>query len=171
MNDCRIIGDQGSSDFWHLVKEACGSQIDILIDDGSHKAVHMLKTVKEGLKLLAPGGVIVVEDIDEIYNGRLVADIHAKYLMGEQGLHGRHSHVFANNLQRQLFSLTYYPHVLVVECMQQTRQRVKGASAGDIGMPQPPIGFNRWGYICAPRERGTKDCNNDGKLAFRGTTG
>ena len=38
-------------------------------------------------------------------------------------------------------------------------------------MPQPAIGFNRWGYVCHPRQRGTKDCNQDGTVVFGGTAG
>lgn len=177
-----IIGDQSAPDkFWQSVRNTLaegdgaaggGSQFfDIVIDDGSHKPAHMMRTIEEGMKVLAPGGVILIEDIARQDNEPFLQSVHQKFLLGSEGLHDKQSYSSANALQRQVFSITQYPHVLVLESMAKPRAKVKSVFAGDIGMPQPPIGFNRWGYVCGAKERGGRDCNNDGTRTFGGTTG
>lgn len=55
-----IIGDQGSDTFWRDLKLALpNGTLDILIDDGSHRAEHMIVSLEKTLPLLNPGGVYV----------------------------------------------------------------------------------------------------------------
>ena len=92
--------------------------------------------------------------------------VHEHLLLGGGGLHARSRRVGARNsrpvnqLQQNVFSIGQYPHVLVVEAMQQPRQAVEAFVVGGATMPQPSIGFNRWGYVCGAHEQGKRDCNS-----------
>jgi len=62
-----IIGDQGSDSFWQDIKLALpNGSLDILIDDGSHRAQHMISSLENTLALLRPGGVYVCANAEEI---------------------------------------------------------------------------------------------------------
>jgi hypothetical protein len=61
-NTTVFIGDQGDREFWRQIKSKT-SNIDIIIDDGSHIPEHQMITIEEMLPALAPGGVYICEDI------------------------------------------------------------------------------------------------------------
>ena len=54
-----LIGDQGDPGFWRHFREEV-PQLDVLIDDGSHKPEHQRATL-ELLPHLRPGGVLIVQ--------------------------------------------------------------------------------------------------------------
>lgn len=57
-------GDQGSKeDLERVVQDAGGSSFDIIIDDGSHLNHHQILTAQTMIQYVAPGGILVIEDI------------------------------------------------------------------------------------------------------------
>jgi hypothetical protein len=106
------IGNQGDPNFWKEFLGRCPS-IDIVIDDGSHEALHQAVTLELLLPRIRPGGVYICEDIHGPFH-----PFHS-YLDGltrrlsEIGQAERHNP--ANNLQRQIASVHHYPIVSVIE--------------------------------------------------------
>ena len=108
--------------------------------------------------------------------GELLRYVHDKLLT--RGLHAagsvqcaRYDRCGLNPLQRQLFAVSHYPNVIVIENLAVPRSRTRGIEGGGLTMPQPPLGYNKWGYVCRKEERGTGVCNNDGSKRFAGTAG
>ena len=61
-----ILVDAGSSDgLRSALKEACsdGKKFDILLEDASHRLTHQLIFLRDALEYVAPGGVLIIEDI------------------------------------------------------------------------------------------------------------
>ena len=82
---------------------------------------------------IAPGGVYIVEDI---IDQNFVKYVINKYVIGEQSLSKFrwHAHLTQTNLpppQRQLYSVTFYPFVLVVEKLAQPREQFRPDQMGD----------------------------------------
>jgi hypothetical protein len=59
--------DQGSEESVNEVLQAYGPEFDILIDDGSHILKHQVITKTVGSKYVKPGGLLIIEDIEERY--------------------------------------------------------------------------------------------------------
>ena len=59
--------DQGSEESVNEVLQAWGPEFDILVDDGSHILKHQLLTKTVGSKYVKPGGLLIIEDIEERY--------------------------------------------------------------------------------------------------------
>lgn len=57
-----IIGDQGSDEFLSELKKGIGTP-DIIIDDGSHKGGHTIKTFQQLFPILSNSGVYLAEDV------------------------------------------------------------------------------------------------------------
>jgi hypothetical protein len=106
------IGSQGDPEFWREFLSRC-PQIDVVIDDGSHEALHQAITLELLLPHINPGGVYICEDIHGPFH-----PFHS-YLDGltrrlsEIGQAERYNP--ANNLQRQIASVHHYPILTVIE--------------------------------------------------------
>jgi hypothetical protein len=74
-----FIGDQGDREFWRRFRQEV-PVLDILIDDGGHKAEQQIVTLEEMLPHLRPGGVFLCEDVVGEFNGfgAYVAGLAAK---------------------------------------------------------------------------------------------
>ena len=75
-----FVGDQGSAAFWRSFRERV-PRLDVLIDDGGHTATLRVTTLEECC--LAPGGVLLTEDIIDVNNGVDRAPRRRKYVTGE----------------------------------------------------------------------------------------
>ena len=67
--------DQNSE--WQLRRAmaAIGGGIDLIVDDGSHVADHMILTAKTLFPFLSPGGVYVIEDVFQRFLDQVVTEI------------------------------------------------------------------------------------------------
>ena len=57
-----LIGDQSDSDFCHQVIQETDGEIDIIIDDGSHRFEHQLKSFSLFFPAMTDHGIYVIED-------------------------------------------------------------------------------------------------------------
>lgn len=106
------IGSQGDPAFWKSFLSEC-PQIDVVIDDGSHEALHQAVTLELLLAHIKPGGVYICEDVHGPFHP------FNSYLDGltrrlsEIGQAERHNP--ANNLHRHVASVHRYPILAVIE--------------------------------------------------------
>ena len=61
------IGDQNNTIDLGLMKQFCGPEFDIIIDDGSHVGEHILTSFKALWNSVKPGGYYIIEDLHSIY--------------------------------------------------------------------------------------------------------
>lgn len=61
-----FIGDQADRSFLRDLRERIGAA-DIVIDDGGHRMGQQIATFEEMFPLLAPGGILLVEDVHTSY--------------------------------------------------------------------------------------------------------
>ena len=121
-----FVGDQGSAAFWRSFRERV-PRLDVLIDDGGHTATLQVTTLEEMLPHLAPGGVLLTEDIIDVNKpASIVRHVAAKYVTGEGGLFpfrwSRHlTQKRLTPAQQSLFSISFYAHVLVFEKLSVNR--------------------------------------------------
>jgi hypothetical protein len=122
-----FIGDQGSREFWMGFKKQV-PLVDIIIDDGSHRADDQIVTLEELLPHLRPGGVYLCEDIGGRYNS------FATYVQGLaqslNALSATNEGVNATPFQSMIASIHTYPFVVVLEKRQQPQQVFKTFKAG-----------------------------------------
>ena len=57
------IGSQDDPQLWARIAREHAGGFDIILDDGSHYASHIVATLKLALPLLRPGGVYLIEDL------------------------------------------------------------------------------------------------------------
>jgi len=57
------IGDQGDWAMWQGFFTKVDTGLNVIVDDGSHQAPHMLTTLFASFQHILPGGYIVIEDI------------------------------------------------------------------------------------------------------------
>jgi cephalosporin hydroxylase len=129
--DCRIyerdgisiyIGDQGDRAFWKMFRDA-EPNIDILIDDGSHKKKHQLLTFTEMIGHISPGGVYLCEDIHGYpvndfgnYIAGLATHLNEHLLFQKDEYdNDRRLSKMTTDLQSMVKSVSFYPYVCVVE--------------------------------------------------------
>lgn len=62
-----VRGDQGSDEFWADFKATHGKDFDIIIDDGSHFAHHVIGTMINLWDAVKPGGFYCIEDLGVAY--------------------------------------------------------------------------------------------------------
>jgi hypothetical protein len=118
-----FIGDQADRAFWKKVKSEV-PPVDIVIDDGGHKAEQQIVTLEEMLPHLSPGGVYVCEDTHGEYNwfqsyaqglvGSLNAfepgDAEVAFLRAGKGIASR-----PTAFQRDIAGIHSYPYMTVIE--------------------------------------------------------
>jgi hypothetical protein len=137
-----VVGDQGTEAFWeNIVRALPNGTMDILIDDGSHRDQHMIMSLEKSLPLLRPGGVYICEDIHGAGNGffkyltdRFVynatqeptpsraatkARLAPFYWGAKTTLNAFNTgtRIVPNKDQAEIFALTLYPYMAVVEKM------------------------------------------------------
>jgi hypothetical protein len=104
-----LIGDQSDRNFWQRFKREV-PLLDVVIDDGGHKAFQQIATLESLLPHLQPGGVYICEDIGG-FSSRFLS-----YLDGlARNLYLGDDRLEANELQRLVDSLHSYPYVSVIE--------------------------------------------------------
>lgn len=116
------IGDQSDSLFWHDFKLA-EPNIDIVIDDGSHKQRHQKLTFDEMFSHIRYNGVYLCEDIhgypDNEFSKYMTSIVNQLHI--HEGFERRR---YDNNrylvkktseLQRDVQSISFYPYVCVIE--------------------------------------------------------
>jgi hypothetical protein len=62
-----FLCDQGSEESLRSVMPSLGENFDFILDDGSHVPAHQILTAKLFVPLLRPGGLYVIEDVQEPY--------------------------------------------------------------------------------------------------------
>ena len=117
-----FIGDQSDSEFCQQVIEETGGEIDIVIDDGSHRIEHQLKSFSMFFPAMTSHGIYVIED-----TGGCV---------GDQDM------VTVNELKRLIDNVMYWPKGLAPGNWPELREfpeEAKWADKNVIG-----IAFYRW---------------------------
>lgn len=97
------ILDQGNSAHWQHFFSSITPSMDIVVDDGGHKAYQMLTTLQQVLPRINPGGVFLTEDI----HGQ-----NEDYL---SGFFTPAAEAIAANIAK-VASVHLYPFVSVVQC-------------------------------------------------------
>jgi len=87
-----FIGSQDDPDLLKTVVKDAGGYFDIIIDDGSHKVYHQLKSFDILFPYLSSHGIYVIED-----TGACVSDFKMKTIKKIQGL-VKHIMYFPNNV-------------------------------------------------------------------------
>lgn len=130
-----VIGDQGTESFWNNVREALPTKkLDILIDDGSHIPKHMKMSLNHSLKLLRPGGVYLCEDVHGNNNPFLHHVFNNILYSKSPKISTLNS--FRPNLpkttyyQQNIFTVSFYPYVVVVEKNAESRDYLKTFEIG-----------------------------------------
>ena len=109
-----FIGDQADRSFWKRFKKEV-PVIDIVIDDGGHKAHQQIATLEEILPHLRAGGVYICEDVVfpfnrfQCYMNGFTHRLNA-HIQGEKPLLA-----VPNPTQRVVSSVHFYPYVTVIE--------------------------------------------------------
>lgn len=107
-----LIGDQGDPRLWQDLLSRV-SEIDVVIDDGSHEALDQAITLETLLPRIGPGGVYICEDIHGPFH-----PFHS-YVDGlTRGLSRIRQAEHRNptsNLQQQVGSVHHYPILTVIE--------------------------------------------------------
>lgn len=72
-----LIGDQSNADFCNQVIRETGGDIDIVIDDGSHRIEHQLKSFSLFFPTLTDHGIYVVEDTGGVVGDQELVTVNA----------------------------------------------------------------------------------------------
>ncbi len=152
--DCRIyeregvsvyIGNQADRMFWQMFKEQ-EPNVDILIDDGSHKYKHQLLTFNLMLPHLQPGGVYLCEDVHGYPNNDFSTHVEGlantlhHHIGFEKDLKDNSRRLTKNTTetQRIIKSVSFYPYVCVVEKNKTPIDEFVAPKRGDQWMPFVP---------------------------------
>ena len=137
-----VYGDQGSAKFWAEFR-AGEPRIDVFIDDGGHLPRLQMATLEEMLPHLSAGGVYATEDLVKgVTQGAegsraspTVRYAVSNYVLGRDGL----SSFFwpprpqrATKWQQQLFGVSFYPYIIVLEKLTHPRGWLRDAERGGI---------------------------------------
>jgi len=146
--DRMMNGDQASPEFWQTFKQL-EPRVDILIDDGGHQTHQQLRTLKEMLPHIQPGGVLLTEDVmgslgAETKGGKkqdnYLSHVINDYLNVDDGLfkfhfsrHLRQANLLPNNI-KELFGISFYPMVIVFEKLSRPRNIMMPFARGDVSI-------------------------------------
>lgn len=131
------IGDQGNMDTWNRFFASMASQLDALVDDGSHQAEHMGMSLHWSFPYLKPGGLVAIEDT----NGQhFVSSFYCQFAAKSIG---------AFSAMGQVASVHVYPLMLIVHkvggdlppSIPPSAVTVDNLSALWSALPQHPGGF------------------------------
>jgi hypothetical protein len=110
-----FIGDQSDAAFWAKFRAEVPN-LDIVVDDGGHRAPEQIATIEGLLPHMRPGGVFVCEDVHFEYNPfldyvyGLSRELHA-YRAGTRPAEG----IEAKPFQQAIDSVHLYPFLVVIE--------------------------------------------------------
>ncbi len=109
------IGDQADRGFWQQFRVKT-PRLDVVIDDGGHTPHQQIVTLEELLPHLRPGGVFICEDVHGTHHD------FAAYVCGIVGQlnaidskDGAELAATPSALQRDVYSVHFYPYVVVIE--------------------------------------------------------
>lgn len=106
------IGDQADPAFWREVLTAL-PEVDVVVDDGGHRAHQQITTLEALLPHIAPGGVYICEDIlDAMHPFHSYIDGFTRPLSAISAPEGRTP---ASCLHEHVASVHRYPLVTVIE--------------------------------------------------------
>ena len=126
-----FIGDQSDRSFLRELAEELG-EVQIIVDDGGHKAHQQIATFEEMYGTLSFPGIYLVEDLHtsylEKYGGRLykpgtfiehskwiIDSLNAHYVSDEEAKIISNKCASTESLFDSAYSMTYYDSVLVIE--------------------------------------------------------
>ena len=111
-----FIGDQADPRFWSDFKARVGS-VDVLIDDGGHTPHQQQVTLREMLSMVRPGGVYICEDIHGHRNPFIndAAGLVHELNRDSSVAHGETLSTPANSVQAAVYSICFYPFMMVIE--------------------------------------------------------
>lgn len=116
-----FIGDQADRDFWKRFREKV-PHVDIVVDDGGHRAEQQAVTLEELLPHVAPGGVFLCEDIHgslnhfSSYVSGLVHQLNSFQIpVAAPDEKGQRRRSPVGGLQGAVASIHSYPFVTVIE--------------------------------------------------------
>ena len=119
-----FVGDQGDRAFWQRFR-ADVPTLDVVIDDGGHKAAQQAVTLEELLPHLRPGGVYVTEDVHgsandfAAYVGGLLDALNASDIEEDFEHPDRRSVNPTSGFQGLVDSIHSYPFLTVIEKRQE----------------------------------------------------
>jgi hypothetical protein len=136
-----FIGDQADRTFWQKFRDQT-PPLDIVIDDGGHRAEQQIVTLEETLPYLRPGGVYLCEDVSPAPNNftRYVSGL-ASQLNSTRGLKSspdnpdRDMTVPATAFQSAIHSVHLYPFVVVIERTQRPTTKFESSRRGTQWQP------------------------------------
>lgn len=130
------IGDQEDRDFWRRFKND-EPPLDIIIDDGGHTPTQQQFTLEEMLTHLKPGGIYLCEDVHHRFNPftafvtGLVHELNQK-----QSQHpGAALSSATSPLQSAIYSIHFYPYVIVIEKNHAPRPHLTSCRNGTVWQP------------------------------------
>jgi len=107
-----FIGDQSDRIFWRQFRHEV-SALDIIIDDGGHRAEQQIVSLEELLPILRPNGVYLCEDVHGAFHR------FAPYVLGLDQQLNEHSlrdlKSACNPFQSMIDSIHLYPFITVIE--------------------------------------------------------
>jgi hypothetical protein len=112
------VGDQADRNFWRRFKAEVPA-LDIVIDDGGHRAQQQIVTLEELLAHLRPGGIYICEDVYGVFNSfhDYVSGLthHLNAWQMQPGVSWPHEGIRPNPFQRAVHSMHVYPFMVVIE--------------------------------------------------------
>lgn len=133
-----VIGDQGDRAFWRRFKQQV-PKVDIIIDDGSHRAHDQIVTLEEMLPHLSPGGVYLCEDLHGAFNrfhfyvDGLARNLHGSYgafLANDMTDNERRISCDASAFQSNIDAVHLYPFIAVIETRETPTSEFVAAKRG-----------------------------------------
>lgn len=139
-----LIGDQGDRRFWNRVK-ATVPHLDVIIDDGSHRAEDQVATLEELLPHLAPGGVYLCEDVHN------PANRFAQYINGFAAnlnacdLEWNEDRISspATSFQAAIHSVHLYPYAVAIEKADSAISQFTAPKHGTEWQPFLSVGWKK----------------------------
>ena len=147
-----FVGDQCDTNFWRRALAHTGP-VDVLLDDGSHKAADQIATLQAVWPHLSRGGVYMTEDL-MTYNQAFTQHIVERFVLGNEGINGRGKPVNCssnrrilahkregcnfppkNELQAQLAEVSFYPQMVVLEKYPRDSRGKRFGMHGSSWMP------------------------------------
>lgn len=123
------IGSQADPDFLRRVVDEMGG-LDVVLDDGSHKAKHQRESFEALFPLLSDGGLYIIEDTHTSYWWRFGGGLRkrgtaiefAKRIVDD--MHGWYHRRSTNSrAQHEVGAVTFYDSIIVIEKQRHDRPR------------------------------------------------
>lgn len=137
-----FIGDQAKNETWKQIFKKY-PKIDILIDDGSHKAQDQIDTFFNVFPRLQPGGTMIFEDVHGENNG-FAAFCHglAIQLNYVESLNKSFEQLKTNSIQKFIRSISFYPFAIVFERNYKAQNTLQSLKTGTQWAPFLDSYFN-----------------------------